>query len=673
MAEASRDLAQGTIEVKVAEMVSQRKRMDAREVEESLQKMEESEEHIQELLDRGAISNEEARKLRTRGKMHQQEADESKPKISSKVLAAADHKTNEQMIEEALKGTRRFWLVEWFRKAFRIEKIQDAIARENRRRMSPDFVHRFPFIRAMVKSGMSFELVTFSMVTANGLLTGIQISAQPTPALAGFTTTTPADADATDGVLQFYGALEEFFNIFFIIEIMLRVTADGWVWFFQKGNASDIVLIIVTGILPSYILPIFNIDSGELRIAQVLRCVRLVRILKSVRTIPMFRILWSLVSGIVDSGRILLWTLTIITVVLYMFAIFFVQLLGEEGGLSLTESQQAMVDIDFSTVPEAMFALFQCLTLDSWTGFSRELQIDQPMVGILWLMYVAVACMVLNNLVIAVIVKNAFDSAEKDEELQASIARESTEGELNDLRTLFDDLVREGQEGRPKLFREDYERGLKIPDHPLWTKLKIFHLEEDEIRNLWEFVGFKDEVHGQPAGPDRDEFASKIRNLKGECKAKHSYTVAMNLKKLDVRLKQARENLDKHQKLCQETKKEAEQAQRELSKCIAELRQFMILTYRCIPSNPMVMKKEKIEKLSDEITGKIGNMLRDTSLLDYPYERVPLPEAPDGWALPGEIIEPASPTSPASPNKTLKQPPTSTMKHPPPTATIKNT
>ena len=53
----------------------------------------------------------------------------------------------------------------------------------------------------------------------------------------------------------------------------------------------------------------------------------------------------------------------------------------------------------------------------------------------------------LNNLVIAVIVNNAFDRAAKDEELQASIIRENTEAELNDLRALFDALCSKPDSG----------------------------------------------------------------------------------------------------------------------------------------------------------------------------------------------------------------------------------
>ena len=115
--------------------------------------------------------------------------------------------------------------------------------------------------------------------------------------------------------------------------------------------------------------------------------------------------------------------------------------------------------------------------------------------------------------------------------------------------------------------------------------MKLNNLEEDEIRNLWtspsctmdkaKRKGFsktdanKPSKRGRMCEPlrymdweehiDREEFADQIRNLKGaealkcscgmsitfsgsflgECKAKHSYTVAMNLKKLDARLIEA--------------------------------------------------------------------------------------------------------------------------------------
>eukprot|EP00438_Fugacium_kawagutii_P021129 Skav213919 [mRNA] locus=scaffold1439:265162:267594:- [translate_table: standard] len=129
MAEASRDLAQGIIEVMVSESVCAKERMEAREVEEAYQKFEESEEHLKEQNDQ--------------------------PKISSAVLAGADHKTNEQIIEMALKPKKGWWLTESIRKALRLDKLNNRIQIEKHRRSLPEFEHRYPFIANMVKTGMT--------------------------------------------------------------------------------------------------------------------------------------------------------------------------------------------------------------------------------------------------------------------------------------------------------------------------------------------------------------------------------------------------------------------------------------------------------------------------------------------------------------------------------------
>ena len=86
------------------------------------------------------------------------------------------------------------------------------------------------------------------------------------------------------------------------------------------------------------------------------------------------------VSGIVDSGRILLWTLTIITVVLYMsraltkighpsvtslrawrlrFSIFFVQLLVH-GGLDLDDDQKEAVTSDILVMLVCIYPALSC-------------------------------------------------------------------------------------------------------------------------------------------------------------------------------------------------------------------------------------------------------------------------------------------------------------------------
>eukprot|EP00439_Symbiodinium_sp_Y106_P077224 s2154_g16.t1 len=88
-----------------------------------------------------------------------------------------------------------------------------------------------------------------------------------------------------------------------------------------------------------------------------------------------------------------------------------------------------------------------------------------------------------------------------------------------------------------------------------------------------------------------------------------------------------------------ELKKESREAQVELSRTLFELRQFMILTYRCIPSNATVTTKNKVQKVGEKVSTRVQPLL--TPLLNYPYERVPMviEEQKEGWALPGEVLE----------------------------------
>eukprot|EP00440_Ansanella_granifera_P025993 gb/GFBE01028220.1/.p1 GENE.gb/GFBE01028220.1/~~gb/GFBE01028220.1/.p1 ORF type:complete len:619 (+),score=155.13 gb/GFBE01028220.1/:1-1857(+) len=613
MASSGEDTAAGIMETKVAEKVGQRQRMESRGLQSELQKIEESDDMIQEMLDRGQISTEEARRLRTRQRMHQQE-DSQQAQKKMNAMAAANHMSSDQMLEEALRGKKKHWFVDWAWKAARLDKLQDALNREHRRRDHPDYEHRFPMVYLLVKTGMTFELIMFVFVAANGILTGIQISVK-----------------GTDRDLPIYQVLEETFTAIFLVEIVLRALADGWPWFFKLGNAIDVALIVGTGVVPSYILrPLMGIDSGEIRLGQAMRCFRIFRILKNVRTLSAFRILWSLVSGIVDSGRILIWTLTIIGVVLYMFSIFMVNYLVKSEH-RWTFEQEYVVLVHFATVPEAMFTLFQVMTLDSWTGITRPLQGASPLFGVMAMVYVAVACMVLNNLVIAVIVNNAFLRVEEDEELQASIKRADLEAEMAELSTLFNEI---DADGGGRLSKEEYNEALAT-NESLHNKLKLANLADDEIDNLWEFMDFAEEI-------DCAEFSKQIRNLKGECKAKHSYTVSMTIKKLDERIKQATAQIEKNKVFTEVIKQDVNQAQLELSRAAFEVRQFIIAAHRCIPSEPVPTTAKKIDAFGAEMSKKVQPLL--SPLLSHPYERAPMKDQLKlGWSLPGEVSDGSQP------------------------------
>eukprot|EP00930_Biecheleria_cincta_P054251 TRINITY_DN4024_c0_g1_i1.p1 TRINITY_DN4024_c0_g1~~TRINITY_DN4024_c0_g1_i1.p1 ORF type:complete len:678 (-),score=113.56 TRINITY_DN4024_c0_g1_i1:49-2082(-) len=602
-----REIAQGKLEVNLAEKYHMQGRMDRQQEKAAYDEYEEDEQNIQGMYERGAITDEEARRLRTRAKMHKQRQQAGRKQISAQNLAGAGVITTEELIEQALKTKRKSVWIECLRKLLRLDRLEVSIMRERRRRMHPDYKPLFPLVHTTIKNGMSFELVMFSLVAMNSLLTGIQISVK-----------------GTDGESDLYRVLEETFTIAFVGEIVLRVMADGWLWFFDWGNFLDFSLIVGTGVIPTFLGTFLNLsDSPLMRCGQALRGVRLVRILKKVRA--KFQTLWSLVNGIAQSGRILLWTLVIMSVILYMFALFGVQLM-QKSDLQFDPDQQEVVDIHFPDVMGGMFTLFQIITLDSWTGISRPLQAGYWLIGLYFLAFVCVACMVLNNLIVAVICNNAFKSVEEDVELQAAIAQAALESEISALIEVFDLMAVEGSD---VLTKKEYERGI-MRNEQIVFKLKLATLADDEIENLWEFMTFPDKINS-------NTFASQLRSLKGDCKAKDSYKVAVTLHKLTRRIEQATHRMEQHRKYCEMLQKDVLMVQQEIRNLMVEVRGFLVTGMRCIPPDPVPMTKKNIESVSQEVTKLTLPNLKP--LLNREYERRPLEQKKleEVFPLPGQI------------------------------------
>lgn len=603
------DLAKGKLEVGMAEKYQMAGRMEAQQEREAYAQFEEDEGTIQGQLERGIITEDEARRLRTRAKMRKQqfEAKRGKPGISAQNMAGAGVTSTEDLIEQALKTKKKNMMVEFLRKLFGIDRIEVMINYEKRRRLHPNFKPLFPLVHAFINNGMSFELIMFSLVAANSMLTGVQISVR-----------------GTDGESDIYRLLEEAFTISFVAEIFLRVMADGWLWFFDWGNALDVALIVGTGVIPTFLGTFLNLsDSPIIRCGQAARAVRLVRILKKVRA--KFQTLWSLVNGIAQSGRILVWTLVIMSVILYMFALFGVQLM-QKSDLQFDPDQLEVVNAHFPDVMAGMFTLFQVITLDSWTGITRPLQAGYWMIGAYFISFVCVACMVLENLIVAVICNNAFKSVEEDAELQAANTQAALESELSAFSEIFDMMDVDSSDA---LTQEEYEEGL-LTNEQIIYKLKLASLADDEILNLWEFMAFPPKINSHT-------FSSQIRSLKGDCRAKDSYKVTVTLHKLTRRIEQATHRMEQHRKYCEIIARDILVVQQEMRNLMVEVRDFLITGTRCIPPDPMSMTKKKIESVSAEVTQLVLPSLQP--LLNREYERRPLTQKrlETVFSLPGQI------------------------------------
>merc|ERR1712139_620694 len=111
----------------------------------------------------------------------------------------------------------------------------------------------------------------------------------------------------------------------------------------------------------------------------------------------------------------------------------------------------------FGTLDRAMFTLTQIMTLDSWTFIARPMMAKAQWVVIYYVALILLICMVLLNLITAVIVENAFQIVHEDEETIAQEKGKQMEQEMEEFSELFKELTK----GTGQLRFEEFKDGLR--------------------------------------------------------------------------------------------------------------------------------------------------------------------------------------------------------------------
>jgi len=201
-----------------------------------------------------------------------------------------------------------------------------------------------------------------------------------------------------------------------------------------RWNLMDAFLVLLTCIIPTWLLPLIALvsdvgsDTGQFaRTLVVFRAIRLARLMRIFREVALFKEAWLLIRGLGDSSRVLFWTVVVIMIVTYGFAVvgcnvIGVQLLRIRAGSVGPEDAKRLdgLLLILGGMDRWMFTMVQVLLGDSFHDFVRDIIIYVPLAWMYFYAYIAVACLVLMNLVTAIIVENAMENAHNDHEQVAN-------------------------------------------------------------------------------------------------------------------------------------------------------------------------------------------------------------------------------------------------------------
>lgn len=551
--------------------------------------IEEDEEHIQTMLQEGALTEVQARGIAARRAMHKQEDDGG---IAEGVAIAAGYVTTEQMIEEHLDET---WLskspmLRMVKDILGLQRLEAAINRARRARQQPDWVHPYPSVHRVVKSNQ-FEAFIGSLILANGLTIGVSTS------LAG--EEVPPGLDLA----------EHIFTLLFCLEVVGRFMANGWTWFFKLSNALDVSLILFTGILPLWILQPIGVDSTIMRPLQLMRVLRIVRLIRMVRTISVLRILWELIEGVTETRMTLLWIWVTMGAVMFMMSVLCVNFITRSDSFL----EDPVAEEFFGDVPLSMVTLFQIVTLDSWHAIARPLMKKSPWIPLIFVLIIAVLVMVLLNLIVAIIVNNAFARKEQDTELQAADLKRDRETAINRLQYLIElmDVDNSGM-----ISRQEYAEAVKKNEEVREMLAARLGVEPGDEMLLW------DEVI-MPGGADEQaeikiaEFVHALRMMQGEAKARESYRITRLSVRQNDRLKRLQWRIRHSAETARGLRAECHKVQEELAIVLQTTGDFLKFIGRCVPESPAPRSEEDLQEMLEKLQDRCQEATSDEALVGF--------------------------------------------------------
>lgn len=333
-----------------------------------------------------------------------------------------------------------------------------------------------------------FEYVTSFLVIVNAITIGVQTDIE-------------ARNYQSSDAPQHYLIIEYMFVCIFTLELALRLYVYRCDFWLMKGNHYNIMDFVLVSLqlleialepLPQHIsfLRVF-------RIFRLLRVVRLVRILRHIRELR------TLIVSIMTSLRSLIWTIVLLLLIIYMFSLYFTELVKDH--LAKNENPSNVKEFEelrkyFGGVGISMLYMFECLFGgQDWDVFLQPLRHAFGDVMVFpFLLYISFAELAILNVVTGVFVDNVLVCAKKDQDIFL----------LNNVRELFQQIGGVTCEMDWRMF----ENLLHTPQ--MKEAFKAINVDPSEARGLFKLLDMDNS-----GVVNAEEFLCGCMKLRGPAKA----------------------------------------------------------------------------------------------------------------------------------------------------------
>lgn len=356
---------------------------------------------------------------------------------------------------------------------------------------------RFEWLARGVQTN-TFHFVVCVVIALNSLYIGFSIDLSVQSALEGH------DAGRQDLKVEsspWMMGVDVVFNAFFVLELLIRFLAyqgeffvgEEWRWnvfdvavvSFSVGN----LLLLKAGLEPGY--------ARVIRLARVGRALSVVRMARFSRFFSKIRLL---LLAVAHCGMMLLWAVVFLTTMLFFFAVIFMHAvsthLNDSGGPTV-EADIERLRLYFGSLPMTMLTLFMSVSggVDWWDVADTLLSISVLYV-VLFLVFVIFTVLAIMNVISAIFVNDAMETASMDMDLRMKAEVERTRVMVGTLTSIFKDMSIRGEWVAPTEFANQMERedmklfcasiGLYFTNYN--SLFKLLDVDDNGVLSIDEFV-----------------------------------------------------------------------------------------------------------------------------------------------------------------------------------------
>lgn len=375
----------------------------------------------------------------------------------------------------------------------------------------------FPKVVDFVE-GNGFESMMGVIIMYNCLTIGIEVHLCP-----------PADSVRTKKECpeDFLVASEHICTAIFVAEFFVRGLCCGAKYHISGWDKlADCFLVWGTGVLLTWIIvPLTDGGPSQIRMLTALRAFRLLRVARVIRF--NFKEMWLMLRGLAGSSKCLGSMMAVFVFVFYLFGILAVTMIADSTSWDQDDDDLMVVHGFFNGLDKAMWTLLQVITADSWcSGIARPVMDVIPWMWIYFVCYIAIAMMVLMNLVTAIIVENAMNQSKEDQEQLLKELEVKKEQEFKHLQKMFLAL---DQDGSGELDEAEFADALDAQPEII-DQFKLLGFDENEIRNF-----FTDLDNGD-GSLSTDEFIGGLQSMQGSARSADLIRTQKSVERLTRRM-----------------------------------------------------------------------------------------------------------------------------------------